>query len=131
VIELSERYVSDRKTPAIALAATIVHEVTHAWLEHHGFEYAFERRRRLEAICYRAQAAFARRVPGADRLAEHYERTADAVRQGPDSNWSARAARDRMIKYAREQGVPEWVISFATRFGPTPIDEGANREVVD
>lgn len=95
------------------VAGTLVHEVTHAWLESHGFRYLEERRGRIEAICYRRQAAFARRLPGGEPLAVYYEgRAADAL---VSDQWTPAAFRERTKHALERAGVPQWAIAIFAR----------------
>src|SRR5713101_6929819 len=57
--ELDTRYVlADTSQPEV-IASTIVHEATHARLRRSGIGYEEDLRPRVEAVCYRAQIAFA------------------------------------------------------------------------
>jgi hypothetical protein len=67
-ILLSEPIVAKSDTLPVHVACLLVHEISHAWLEHRGCEYVSGRRRRIEAICYRAAARLARRIPGGNEL---------------------------------------------------------------
>ena len=95
------------------VAATLVHEVTHAWLESYGFRYREDRRGRIESICYRRQAAFARRIPGGDPLAVYYEgRAADAL---VSDEWAPAAFIERQKRALARAGVPRWAIAMFAR----------------
>ena len=106
--------------PDVRLAATLVHEATHAWLEAAGFEYAPARRARIEAICFRAEAAFYRRLPEANDFAReefvrYAEERAAQVRSQPLSHWTESAFRARTIARMRALGAPHWVVKVAER----------------
>lgn len=92
------------------VAATMVHEGTHAWLDALGFSYRADRRARLEAICYRAQAAFVRRLPNSAALVAHYEERVSWALSVGDNRWSDEWFRERDARaldaYLRECGVP-------------------------
>jgi hypothetical protein len=110
LVRLTDSFlIGDEATPA-RIAVTIVHELAHARLDTRGFGYAPERRHRIEAICFRAEAAFARKLPDGDLLAEEHEKLAqDALASGP-GEWSrgAQLARDSL---AMEMvGVPAWIV---------------------
>jgi hypothetical protein len=108
LIAVSQGFIVDADTRPIHVAATIVHEATHAWLDSRGFSYAPHQRARVEAICYRAEAAFIRRVPGESDLASMYESCARAAVDTPD-DWSDDAARDRAYVNLKELGFPAWL----------------------
>lgn len=93
VVRLSETYVARAKSQPAHVAATIVHETAHAWLEAHGVPYAPENRRRIEAICVRAEVRFAGRIPGGSELAMYYADSARRILAGSDEEWSDEAFR--------------------------------------
>ncbi len=98
------------RSPATELASTIVHEATHAWLCALGFGDRQDRRHRIESICYRREAAFARRVPGGGELAELYDICAsNALAEGPAA-YSPRARRELDLQALADLGAPSWVI---------------------
>lgn len=97
------------------VAATVVHEATHAWLEHHSFEFVVERRQRIEAICYRSEAAFSRRIPNGGDEAALYDRCAELVLEEPKDDWSDESLRDQHVQELRELGAPEWLIKTVVR----------------
>jgi hypothetical protein len=109
LVRLAERFLlSDKATPA-RIATTVVHEVAHARLEARGFAYTPNRRHRIEAICYRAGAAFARRLPEGETLAEEGALLAQsAVASGPE-RWSPRAQVERDMRAMEILGVPAWL----------------------
>ena len=110
LITLGQHFLLRPGTQPADVAAAIVHEITHAWLDHLGFEYTVHRRRRIEAICYRSQAAFARRLPGGEELAADCEACADAVLLQTEAEWSEHVFRLRAIAQLRELGTPEWLV---------------------
>lgn len=59
-------WVVDPVTPAVEIAGAIVHEAMHARLDKLGFEMNEANVARIERACWRAELAFARRVPGAE-----------------------------------------------------------------
>jgi hypothetical protein len=115
LIRLNEKFVAAPDTSDAEVAATIVHETTHAWLEAQGFEYRAERRRRIEAICFRAEAAFARRLPDGAALASAYEERAARVLAQLDSDWSDAAFLAKDSARLRALQVPEWVVEWYVR----------------
>lgn len=89
------------------IAATIVHEVTHAWLEALGFQYIEARRGRIEAICFRREAAFAHRLPGGEALAAYYGERAKHALTSP--HWTAAAFAERRRRTLEGSGLPRWL----------------------
>src|SRR5262245_47027400 len=53
--ELDTRYVRDQASTPELIAATIVHEATHARLWHCGIGYEEDQRHRVEAVCVRRE----------------------------------------------------------------------------
>jgi hypothetical protein len=99
---LDIEYLESDRASAPAVAATVIHELTHARLRRLGFVHTKERRVRLEHICHRAEKRFLSSLPeSAERtgaLAEIEERL------GFDATfWSEDAGR------AREEFFP-WYI---------------------
>lgn len=107
-------------TDAVQVASTIVHEVSHAWLESHGFEYRADRRARIEAVCFRAEAAFLRRVPGGAELADRHEKYAASTIEGGNEAWSDHAWRARQQRaldvVLRDLGLSESTIQTLRRW---------------
>jgi hypothetical protein len=65
---LDERFVLADTTRPEQIAATIVHEATHARLMRCGIGYEAELRARVEAICFRRELAFAARLPNGEQV---------------------------------------------------------------
>jgi hypothetical protein len=72
--ELDPRFVLAETTLPEMIAATIVHEATHARLQRCGIGYEEELRDRVEAVCVRRELAFAARLPNGERVREEAER---------------------------------------------------------
>lgn len=53
-----------------SVAAMLVHEATHAFLENRGIRYVPHARPRIERLCARNEIWFLRKVPGAEALVE-------------------------------------------------------------
>jgi hypothetical protein len=117
LIRLNEAYIASLDTTDADVAATIVHETMHAWLEARGFEYRAERRRRMEAICFRAEAAFARRLPDGEALGNYYEERAAEVLAQSDGDWSDVAFLEMHVARLRALNMPEWVVEWFARRG--------------
>jgi hypothetical protein len=60
---LDARFVLDHTRPCSLIAASIVHEGTHARLRRCGIDYREPIRNRVEAVCVRAEMDFAARLP--------------------------------------------------------------------
>jgi hypothetical protein len=67
---LDERYVLQKTTTVEEIAATIIHEATHARLERLGIQYVEKQRRRIEAVCIRRELNFIAKLPHAEPLQE-------------------------------------------------------------
>lgn len=106
LIQLKRSYIGADETTAGHLAATIVHEGAHAWLESRGFTYREHERVQVERICVRNEVAFLRRVPGEGDQVEHARR-----RMNPDpARYTDAGFREANRGNLRELGVPPWLI---------------------
>jgi len=115
LVRLSTHHVMDPEIVPADLAATIAHECAHAWLPSRGIPSEPLLRHRVEAICYRQEAAFARTVPGAEALAEYYERRAiRTLEEGPEPYSDARE-RERTVRALKQLGAPRWVVWLVGR----------------
>ena len=115
LIRISQDFIVADDTKPVHVAATMVHESTHAWLDHRGFVYTPERRARIEAICYRAQSTFAAKVPGCEQVALEYEEHALLVLEQPDDEWSDEAFHLRAAEHFIELGVPRRLAKWLSR----------------
>jgi hypothetical protein len=115
LIRVSQDFITDPDTQPVHIAATIVHEATHAWLDHLGFGYTADRRARIEAICYRAAAAFVRRIPDCASVALEYDMCVGVVLEQPLSEWSDEAFRSRTVDELRALGVPKGLANVLSR----------------
>ena len=106
LVVMQDEYLADSGTSTAAVAATLVHEATHAWLEHLGFQYTAERRPRIESICFRRELRFARRLPGATDLAAMIEQQ---LTRSPE-HLTDEAFRERTLAELRQLGVPDWLV---------------------
>jgi hypothetical protein len=116
LIRISQDFIADPATKPVHIAATMVHEATHAWLDQRGFVYTPQCRARIEAICYRAQSTFAARIPGCQDVALEYEQCAQLVLDQPDDEWSDEAFHLRAAEHFIELGVPQWLARRLSRF---------------
>ena len=104
--ELARPYVLAPATTPTHLAATIVHETTHARLFRLGIRYEEPLRARVEAVCYKAEIDFARRLPDGAEVIQHAER---ALSRDP-SYWATSTFRQRNFEALRRLGCPEWLL---------------------
>jgi hypothetical protein len=110
---LDERYVADPATTIERIAATIVHEATHARLERYGIGYRAELRARIEAICFRRELAFAVRLPNSAELQQQIAQCLEWYQAHPNF-FSDATFRERHtaggIEALRHAGVPDLLI---------------------
>jgi hypothetical protein len=112
LIRLNETYASAPSTSPADIASIILHEATHARLDRLGFEYRPERRARIEAVCFRRELAFARRLPDGEELAARARRQ---LMRDP-AYWTSDAFRQRALAELRELQVPAWIVRALDRF---------------
>ncbi|CAN5338716.1 hypothetical protein BH10PSE9_BH10PSE9_18990 [soil metagenome] len=103
--ELDERTILSESVSVGRIAAIIVHEATHARLEHLGFSYIKERRQRIEDVCVRRERAFASRLPDRETLESIEEAKPDNLTDAAFAERRERATHD-IPTYL---GVPHWV----------------------
>jgi hypothetical protein len=88
-----------------------VHEGTHAWLDRLGFGYEPARRARIEAICFRAEIAFARRLADPEDVIDRAQRQ---LTHDP-SYWTDGAFRRRTLGDLTTLGLPRWLVALLDR----------------
>lgn len=107
--EIDERYMLGEHCAPELAASVIVHEATHARLEHMGFVYVEERRQRIEKVCVRRELAFLAKVRGAEAAREAID-----SRMRHTSDLSAEGFAERRQTGEREVlrylGVPNWLV---------------------
>jgi len=106
--ELKETFIRSPETSAATVASVLVHEAMHARLMRWGFGYEEYRRARTERICYKAQRAFARRLPDGEGLVGEAGQRIDETRD--HALWSDAAFRERNLQTLRDMGWPEWTL---------------------
>lgn len=110
--ELDPRHVLDENASLEVVAATIVHEATHARLLRFGIGYDEEKRSRVEAVCFRRERAFAARLPNGEQVREIAER--QLTRCTTNDYWTDAAFNARFlddgIAALRYLGAPEWLV---------------------
>jgi hypothetical protein len=93
------------------IAATIVHEATHARLDRCGIDYKEELRSRIEAVCFRRELAFAAKLPNGERVRATATRSLEFY--ASDKYWTNAAMAEYRDKAAveklRQLGMPEWL----------------------
>lgn len=111
LVVVQQSFVSRDETSVAMLAATLVHEGAHAWLTRLGFDYAPELRERIEAVCFRSEITFARRLPEPADLIARAERQ---LARDPEF-WTPEAFRSRQLGELEELRVPRWIVSVIGR----------------
>lgn len=113
-----QRFVLAETTTLGSIAASIVHEATHARLERCGIKYEEKLRPRIEAVCVGRELAFANKLPDSAELQEQrayarqwYEANTEYF---SDARFRQRDIRGR-IKAMRYLGMPKWLIRAGFR----------------
>lgn len=91
------------------IAGVLVHEATHARIEHAGIKAWPDLLPRIERRCLLEQIAFLEKVPGREDLVAHYR----AQLERPW--WTSQERFDRVIRHFDEIGAPRWFLK-AYRF---------------
>ncbi len=108
---LERRYVTAADTDCEAIAATLVHEATHARLFRMGIPYEEGNRLRVENICFRREQAFGRRLPNGGAVVDMAQRYLDSPYdygdRAMDEAFAQRAA-ERLL----DEGVPRTLVRF-------------------
>ena len=106
--ELDVRFVLDAEPSPETVASIIVHEATHARLWHRGIGYEAHLRSRVEAVCFRRELAFAKKLPNGKPLRKRAERMLDLC--ASNDFWTNTAFKERhvegAIEAARYVGLP-------------------------
>lgn len=110
---LDRRHVLSKDVSVERIAASIVHEATHARLRRCGIGYdGKELRARVEAVCFRRERAFAAKLPNgnevshvADRYLEFYADRGQWTDEAFDRRYEKGAAE--LTQYL---GLPNWVL---------------------
>jgi hypothetical protein len=114
--ELESDYVVSADTSAADVASTIVHEAMHARLKRWGFGYEEQRRARIERVCFKAERAFARRLPDGELLVQQAQR--QIVRTYDGTLWTNAASLERDFQTLRGLRWPEWAIRALVKISP-------------
>ena len=108
---LDRDFVLAETTRAELIASTIVHEATHARIEGCGIHYEEKLRPRIEAVCFRRELAFAKKLPNGEQVREQAERNLVAYAKQDfwtDATFAERFDRDQ-IEALRKLGATDWV----------------------
>lgn len=109
--KIDTRYFLAATTTPELIAATIVHEATHARLWRRGIRYEEAQRPRIEEICLRREIAFAAKLPNGEAVRDQAQRTLALCATG--EYWTSAAFRERYIEggveVLRFLGAPGWL----------------------
>lgn len=101
-------------TPEITLtevAATLIHEATHARIDRLGIKYTEDRRRRIERICIMEEIRFAKKRPDGEKVI----RDAELLLAEPDEFWTNKSQWEARLEALRNMDCPKWMYRFAER----------------
>jgi hypothetical protein len=108
---LDREFVLAEKSSAEVIAATIVHEATHARLDRCGISYEEKLRPRVEAACFRREMAFAAKLPNGEQVREQAVRKLEFY--STQDYWTNAAFAERYdkdhIELIRRLGAPDWI----------------------
>jgi hypothetical protein len=116
ILQLRLNYVIDTRTPVVEIASILVHEGTHARLRRLGFGYGERERARIEHVCFRAEIAFARRLPDAGDVIARAERQ---IARDPII-WTDAGRRAGYAGDLQALGVPRWLARLLSRLARSP-----------
>jgi hypothetical protein len=112
--EIDTRFFLAEMTTPELIAATIVHEATHARLWRRGIRYEEAQRPRIEEICLRSEIAFAAKLPNGEDVRDSAERTLTLCANA--EYWTTAASRERHDEGSFEAlhylGTPDWLLRF-------------------
>jgi hypothetical protein len=111
VCSLDREFVLAERSGLELIAATIVHEATHARLDRCGIGYEEKLRPRVEAVCFRRELAFAAKLPNGEQVREQAERK--LAFYATEDYWTNAAFAERYvndhIEALRNLGAPDWI----------------------
>jgi hypothetical protein len=96
--QLDSRFVLDQAVLSSQVAASIVHEATHARLTACGIGYEEAIRTRVEALCLHAEDEFAKQLPDGSAI----QRVAERTLQRGSAPWTDEAVRQSHLRGSRE-----------------------------
>jgi len=105
------------ESSATTIAATIVHEATHARLVRCGIGYKESIRSRVEIVCARRALASAAKLPDGKLVRENAQPLLDWLQQPAYAEyWTSEAFDKRLVEGAaqmlRDLGVPTWLANL-------------------
>lgn len=106
--ELDTDYMCSADATPADVAATIIHEATHARLLRAGIDFEEERRARVERACFRAEIRFAKRLPDGQPIIDAVKRNM----QREQSFWTDDAFLQRDAGTLIKLGCPRWVVQL-------------------
>jgi hypothetical protein len=109
---LDRDYVRSAQVSVEQIAASIIHEATHARLESFGIQYNEQRRSRIERLCAKSELWLAERFPDGKKVAE----AAKSKLLMDDSFWTNDAFEDRNLEALRELGKQSWVARLLAKW---------------
>ena len=86
----------------LSICMTIVHEATHARIKRWGVRDSIDRER-IERACVKQEIAFARKVPGSERLIE------GALEKLGTEWWKEQSSSHRFERRLERAGTPRWL----------------------
>jgi hypothetical protein len=101
---LDEKHVSKDSTLAEEIAATLIHEATHARLHTIGIGYPASLHLRIEKLCHRREMWFGKKI-GSEAVCER----AKKYLQQPDSFWAPEAQKTRWLNTLKEYEISGWL----------------------
>jgi hypothetical protein len=115
--QLDTRFVLDQTVSVTEIASSIIHEATHARLEHRGIQYHEALRHRIESACRRQELRFACRLPNAVELQSPLQEWLEAPCD--QQFWTNSAFEQRRIEGLVDAllylSVPGWAIAVLRR----------------
>jgi hypothetical protein len=132
--QLSTRFILAEESVPEVIAATIVHEATHARLTKRGIEYREADRPRVEKVCVRRELAFAEKLPNGQAIREQAERALAWITDPAyPEYWTDQAFEkryvDRNVEALSELGAPGLLVKMVLvlrrlrrRFGRSAAD---------
>jgi hypothetical protein len=92
------------------IAATVLHEATHARILWWGIGYGKDARRRVETLCVNVELELLARLPNCERIVQ--SRTASLARGW----WDAADLDERRAQGLAAHGIPNWIVSLFRRW---------------
>jgi hypothetical protein len=103
------------ETDAPTLGSIIVHEATHARIDHWGIPAHRDILGRIERRCLRQQIEFLKALPGTESMVCHYSQLEN------DDWWMPDRQHARRLEYYRKLGTPRWALRTYAFFVGVPF----------